>query len=68
MLYEVITHGPCIPASLCPDDEWFQRFEYEWDEVGRLVRARRFDAQNPSTIPPTAQVEMEYAYDASDSP
>ncbi len=54
--------GPCIPAGKCTD----QHFEYEWDEVGRLMRARRFDMANPpSGTPPDA--ELSYRYDASDN-
>jgi RHS repeat-associated protein len=53
--------GACVPAGKCAD----QRFEYLWDEVGRLVRARRWDSPNWHTVPPDA--DLEYAYDASDS-
>ena len=59
--------GPCLPNS----SHCSQRFAYEWDEVGRLSRARRWDEQNsgvaadpvPNT---TADVELRYAYDGGD--
>jgi RHS repeat-associated protein len=60
--------GKCIPTvgdGKCRD----QRFEYEWDEIGRLVRARRFDAPNGLSLPPpstaTPAAQLDYAYDAS---
>jgi RHS repeat-associated protein len=48
-----------------------QLFDYEWDEVGRLDRARRWDTSLPpkATDPlPTSDpdVDLRYAYDASD--
>ncbi len=52
--------GPCIPAG---DACKYQHFEYLWDEVGSLVRARRWDSPNWDTIPPAA--ELEYAYDGA---
>jgi hypothetical protein len=42
---ELLVHrsGNCIPANAeCHE----QRYGYEWDEVGRLVRARRWDARS----------------------
>lgn len=59
--------GTCLPsASNCN-----QRFAYDWDEVGRLVRARRWDQPIsgsatdpiPSTTP---DVDLAYAYDGGD--
>jgi RHS repeat-associated protein len=37
--------GPCLVSSNVPSptDDCSQRFEYRWDEVNRLVRARRWD-------------------------
>ncbi len=58
--------GPCLPAgSLCS-----QRFGYDWDEVGRLVHARRWDTAMPgaasSPLPTSVpRAELRYAYDAS---
>ena len=59
--------GPCLPSGAHCN----QRFAYEWDEVGRLARARRWDQQNsgiaadpvPNT---TADVDLRYAYDGGD--
>jgi RHS repeat-associated protein len=58
--------APCLPVG----PPCSQRFAYDWDEVGRLVRARRWDGAGlgvasdplPSTPP---VVELLYAYDAS---
>ncbi len=61
-------NGLCSPlASSC-----HQRFAYDWDEVGRLSRARRWDllltAGTASSPLPTgaANVQLLYTYDASD--
>ncbi|MBX3212311.1 MAG: hypothetical protein KF850_09785 [Labilithrix sp.] len=57
--------GPCLPTgAVCS-----QRFAYEWDEVGLLARARRWDLSAPgaATDPlPTgvAVAELRYAYGA----
>jgi RHS repeat-associated protein len=67
--------GSCLPVgSSC-----WQRFSYDWDEGGRLARARRWDLKtsNPneraafgslSAAAPTRapDVELRYAYTASD--
>jgi RHS repeat-associated protein len=67
--------GTCLPAgSSC-----WQRFAYEWDEGGRLARARRWDlrasgpdertafgAAGSATPTRTPDVELRYAYTASD--
>ena len=59
--------GPCLPSGDCS-----QRFEYRWDEVGRLERARRWDTSTdlgdvdgavPASIP---AADLRYVYDASD--
>ena len=61
--------GPCLPAGL---SECSQRFEYEWDEVGRLVRAKRWDVANPGVagdgvLPPgNPAANLSYEYDAGD--
>jgi RHS repeat-associated protein len=53
----VARSGPCLPsAASCA-----QQYLYDWDEVGRLVRARRTDGTQAT---PTA--DLSYAYDASD--
>jgi len=59
---DVHREGPCLPTpGRCTN----QHFEYQWDEIGRLVRARRWDMPNPpSGTPPDA--ELSYRYDASD--
>jgi len=65
----VLRNGPCLPAGA----RCSQRFAYDWDEVGRLVRARRWDVDgdpgSASGSLPTADpaVELEYAYDANDA-
>jgi RHS repeat-associated protein len=59
--------APCLPTgSVCS-----QRYTYDWDEVGRLVRARRWDGQGlgvASTPSPTSTpaVDLGYAYDSTD--
>jgi RHS repeat-associated protein len=59
--------GPCLPVgAVCS-----HRYAYEWDEVGRLVRARRWDLATPglaTSDPPTTTpaVELRYAYDGGD--
>jgi RHS repeat-associated protein len=63
----VARRGPCLPLGAACS----QRFVYDWDEVGRLARARRWDLADagaasdpaPSRV---ADVELRYAYDGSD--
>jgi RHS repeat-associated protein len=60
--------GPCLPQSAATCS---QRFAYDWDEVGRLARARRWDTSDPgdpSGDVPTAtpDADLKYAYDAAD--
>ena len=50
--------GPCLPAGACT-----QQFTYDWDEVGRLLTAKRWDS---GVAAGTADAELDYAYDASD--
>ncbi|MGH7439148.1 MAG: toxin TcdB middle/N-terminal domain-containing protein [Polyangiaceae bacterium] len=63
----VARRGPCAQfLSLCT-----QRFVYDWDEVGRLARARRWDlllpGQATDAVPITApNVDLAYTYDAND--
>jgi RHS repeat-associated protein len=61
---QVTRHGPCTGSS-CN-----QLFAYEWDEVGRLVKARRWDGTTSSiddALPTgAAAAHLEYTYDAGD--
>jgi RHS repeat-associated protein len=65
---DVERNGTCLGA------ECSQRFDYRWDEVGRLVRARRWDVAGSSLTTPDAALpndsevdaDLEYVYDASD--
>jgi RHS repeat-associated protein len=59
---------PCLPATAgCS-----QTYIYDWDEVNRLTRARRFDAfdLNPDDPPDVSgvnpSVELVYAYNSDD--
>jgi RHS repeat-associated protein len=63
--------GSCLPAgSSC-----WQRFAYEWDEVGQLTRAQRWDLTTTErtnngaltqVVPPrAANADLRYAYDGS---
>jgi RHS repeat-associated protein len=64
----VVRNGPCLPqGATCS-----QRFVYDWDEVGRLVRARRWDTASPGNatdpVPNTTpDADLRYGYDAADS-
>ena len=58
-------NAPCLPAGSCS-----QRFAYEWDEVGRLARARRWDGATlgaaQDALPAGAAIaELRCAYDGS---
>jgi RHS repeat-associated protein len=65
-----VTGALCMPTSASCS----QRFAYSWDEVNRLVRARRWDgtpaalgaasAALPAAVP---NADLQYAYDASDA-
>jgi RHS repeat-associated protein len=64
----VSRQGSCSPAGATCS----QRFAYDWDESGRLARARRWDVATPgsATDPlPTsaAAADLQYAYDATDN-
>lgn len=63
--------GPCLPTGA----SCWQRFAYAWDELGRLVEARRWDLHpgaernqhsDLDAAPPArpADVELGYVYDA----
>jgi len=59
-------NGPCLPVGA----QCSQRFAYDWDEVGRLVQARRWDVASAgaATDPVPAAVasaDLVYAYDSS---
>ncbi len=60
----------------CIDGVCSHRYGYDWDEVGRLVRARRWDLTAKEAAAavtawdraaePTPEVELRYTYDAGD--
>src|SRR5690606_12961057 len=61
--------GTCLGGST---NDCNQQFAYEWDEVGRLIRARRWDGEmgsltsfNPSTAG-GPEADLRHYYDASD--
>jgi RHS repeat-associated protein len=62
-------NGPCIPAGA----QCSHTFKYEWDELNRLTRARRWDhadvdadaPPNVDSLPPKAVVT--YRYDGDDN-
>lgn len=60
--------GPCLPTgAICS-----QRFAYDWDEVGHLARARRWDTATPgaatSALPTaTPNADLRYFYDVNDA-
>jgi RHS repeat-associated protein len=63
----VLRNGGCIPAG----SECSQRFVYDWDEVGRLARARRWDLPTPGAatdpLPQGAPaVDLRHVYDGAD--
>jgi len=65
--------GPCLAAGSSDPTACNQRFSYQWDEVGRLWRARRWDgtaggtSSVDSAIPTaTPAADLRYRYDASD--
>jgi RHS repeat-associated protein len=60
-------NGSCLPFG----KPCHQRFRYDWDEVGRLSRARRWDLTTPGSAnePLPAQdvaVELRHSYDGGD--
>src|SRR5690606_3259411 len=60
-------NGTCLGGAA---GECSQRFVYNWDEVGRLIRARRWDGNPGSVDGPvpsgTPAADLRNAYDASD--
>jgi len=60
----VVRNGPCLGTKCA------QQFTYDWDEVGRLVQARRWDFESQQSPPPVdtpASATLQYAYDHSDT-
>ncbi len=58
--------GTCLGGASCS-----QRYAYDWDEVGRMSRARRWDGSGlgvaSDPVPDAASaVELRYAYDGAD--
>src|SRR5690606_9081011 len=65
--------GPCLFAGGSAANACNQLFDYRWDEVGRLKRARRWDgspalsAGPDGALPTTAPAaDLRYGYDAGD--
>ena len=67
----VVRRGPCLPSGA----KCSHYFAYEWDEVGRLADARRWDLDADSASQLTAgsplpagdpAAHLRYAYDAND--
>jgi RHS repeat-associated protein len=56
---DVSRDGACTVPGGCAN----QHFEYQWDEVGRLTRAQRWDKTVPDG---TADADLSFTYDASD--
>ena len=56
---DVMRQGECTVAGKCAA----QHYEYEWDEVGRLVRASRWDEVPASG---SRAADLTFTYDASD--
>lgn len=59
--------GPCTDATGC-----VQRFHYDWDEIGQLARARRWDFTSIDDVPgppglpaSPATADLSYLYDGS---
>jgi|GEM_PF-816301 len=66
--------GNMVAMSLLRDGECLggdcnQKFVYDWDEVGRLVRARRWDGDHSgvnAAVTGTLAADLRHYYDASD--
>lgn len=67
-MLDLVAHrpGPCNDPSGCN-----QRFHYDWDEVGQLARARRWDLDGvgdigllPALLATASAVDINYDYDA----
>jgi RHS repeat-associated protein len=72
----VVRRGPCLPMGA----KCSQYFAYQWDEIGRLVDARRSDLEVTDAVQLAAQltnasappgsdaaVHLRYGYDANDA-
>jgi RHS repeat-associated protein len=59
----VVRNGPCLPASVLSCS---QRFVYDWDEVGQMARARRWDGDTSAATDPVpsgvAAADLSYVY------
>jgi RHS repeat-associated protein len=58
-------HGTCLGSVAgC-----FQQYQYLWDEIGRLVEAKRwdFDHTPPAQMPTDPSVRLAYRYDVKDA-
>jgi RHS repeat-associated protein len=54
--------GPCLPtAASCR-----QRYGYRWDEVGRLVEAKRWELDDAGNATGDPSAQLSYAYDSDD--
>ncbi len=62
----LVRRGSCLPVG----DVCSQHFVYDWDEVGRLARARRWDMTDPGSLGATPvstpAVELRYSYGGDD--
>lgn len=54
--------GPCLPSS----SPCNARFDYQWDEVGRLQSAMRNDFVSVGSPLGTAEASLSYTYDSND--
>src|SRR6185369_8627539 len=54
--------APCLPSGA----SCWHKYAYDWDEVGRLVDARRWDVERGGVPAVSEDVHLTYAYDASD--
>jgi RHS repeat-associated protein len=59
---DLIRKGTCAapPPITCS-----QRFNYEWDEIGRLTHASRWDYKTSTGPQPVLDSDLRYAYDAT---
>src|SRR5690606_8445410 len=66
----LLRNGTCLGGV--GTDACRQQFIYDWDEVGRLIRARRWDNQVGSvdafdpSLANTFEADLRHTYDASD--
>ena len=62
-LLQVTRSGPCLPTSARCN----QRFDYQWDEIGRLQSATRNDVVNQTDALGSAEATLSYQYDSDDN-